>query len=331
MEKIIDGIKQLVEKTHFLRNIKTALDHKDEYIFFNELIKDRTLIYTETTDYKFLKDKRFKSFNGKSIIAPINGGTITLHPYKYGFYVNDELEDFTFKFYKEQILKDLKDRNEKYSNYNFLIDDGMFDRAIRIFFKITIEYEIKYNDEYLLKLFNCDEKPSKKKNKNKNFIKNEIIEDDNSSNTTDETDNTDDTYNDTIDVIEPIVELVDTVVNTNDIVVNTNNTVVNTVDTVVNTNDNLNILFKFYINNYEKMVLTKLLNDCYLNNYNFKKMVLENDGILVLKSLHYDNEKLKLGNHFNIKFIKNNIYSETFHCYVFNDAIISITAIINLI
>jgi hypothetical protein len=112
MNKIVDGIKQMIDKQEFLKQVKQSIENKSEYIFISKFKYSSDILYVKTNYSKVLKHKRYKTFNGENIVVPFTGGKLILKPEKYSCYIDEDLIDFTFSYYKEQILKDIKERNK---------------------------------------------------------------------------------------------------------------------------------------------------------------------------------------------------------------------------
>lgn len=81
----------------------------------------------------------------------------------------------------------------------------------------------------------------------------------------------------------------------------------------------------------QQLYITDLLINFYETNDKFKMLCVEYNTILIIKPLHYDNNKLNKSLHFNIKLCNNTIQSPQYHAYINNNTIISLTEIKKII
>ena len=313
-----DFINGLVTEETFIQKANTNIYNKHSYVYFSRDKQNVRIITTCFCSDKVMKQNKFKKLVGDVIEIPFVGGDLVFEPSLYGVSDNKFYFDVSTAIYKEYLINEINTENSIQLNEKLFFD--LYDKYY-IFYKVSIKYKQLYNDNDILCLFGINgykiDTKTKKNIKNKNK---KIIED---------TDSVDTAYTDFIGNSET------------DSLQNSYSDSVDTTDTIESKyltktekiHYSLKDKIKFYIplENHIKSILITTLYDCYNTNDKFKKLVLDNDKIIITKSLHYDNSVLKYGFHFNIKFSKNNIYSDTYHCYVENGKIYKITAIVNLL
>lgn len=89
----------------------------------------------------------------------------------------------------------------------------------------------------------------------------------------------------------------------------------------------INISFSRYIPTDDKPIITNLLNNLFETNDSFNHY----DTIFVTKPLHYDNTIKSHSYHFTGKFKNDKETTDSYHFYITNDSITSITKIVNIL